>query len=97
MSRPEFVQCLNCRIGTLRRGKATYAQWIGDNLVLVPGVSAWQCDVCGDFAYEDEVLARVELLLGSQIEGPKSERARRSQSEPGSQPSTDDPKQRSAK
>jgi YgiT-type zinc finger domain-containing protein len=69
--KPDFVQCLNCRIGTLRRGKATYTQWIGDELVLVPDVSAWQCDVCGDFAYEEDVLARVELLLGSQFEHSK--------------------------
>ena len=58
---PEFIQCLNCRIGTLRRGKATYAQWLDDQLVLVPNVSAWQCDVCGDFAYDEERRSRVRF------------------------------------
>ena len=95
---PELVvQCLNCRIGTLRRGKATYTQWFGDDLVLVPNVSAWQCDVCGDFAYEDETLARVELLLGSQIERSRVHRARRAQAGPGGQSPADDSEQRSAK
>lgn len=69
--KPDYIQCLNCRIGTLQRGTATYAQWVGDELVLVPNVPAWQCDVCGDFAYEEDVLARVELLLGSQFEHAK--------------------------
>lgn len=62
------IQCLNCRLGTLREARATHAQWLGEELVLVPGVAAWRCDVCGDFAYDDETLTRVELLLGSRIE-----------------------------
>jgi YgiT-type zinc finger domain-containing protein len=95
--RLEYVQCLNCRIGTLQRGKGNYAQWLGDHLVVVSNVSAWHCDVCGDFAYEDETLAHVELLLGSQIEAPRSQRARQGQGGSGGQSSSDDSKQRSAK
>ena len=93
----KLVQCLNCRIGTLRRGKATYAQPLGRKLVVVPNVSAWQCDVCGDFAYEDEVLVRVELLLGSQIERPKSRRDATADPASGTHPAPDGSKQRSAK
>lgn len=93
----DFVQCLNCRVGTLRLTRATYAQWHGQQLVLVPNVLARKCDVCGDFAYEDEALTRVELLLGSHIERPKPRNASKSQSGPGNQPVSDESEQRSAK
>ena len=89
---PEAIQCLSCRIGTLRRGKATDAMWLGGQLVLVPNVAAWQCDVCGDFAYDDETLTRVELLLGSQIERPGPHRAHLARSGPSSRSAADDTK-----
>lgn len=85
------IQCLNCRLGTLKLGSATYTQWLGSQLVLVPNVLAWQCDVCGDFAYDDETLTRVELLLGSQIERRKPATDRQSQAGSGSHSSTKTP------
>ena len=73
--RPESIACLNCHIGTLQRTRATYTQWLNGHLLVVPDVAAWRCDMCGDFAYDDEMLVRVELLLGSQIERRKLNRA----------------------
>jgi YgiT-type zinc finger domain-containing protein len=74
----------------------TDAQLLGDQLIVVPNVTAWQCDVCGDFAYDDQTLARVDFLLGSSMERSGTRRPQRSRSGPGS-PAADDSKQKLAR
>jgi len=90
---PDVIQCLSCRIGNLRRIDVTDAQLLGDQLILVPNVAAWQCDVCGDFAYDHETLARVDFLLDSSAERSGTRQPQRSRSGPGG-PSADDSKQK---
>jgi len=34
-------------------------------MIVLPNVDGWICDVCGDFVYDSEVVARAELLLGA--------------------------------
>ena len=58
------IQCENCHIGTRRPGRATVTYWVENQLVLMPGVPVWTCDVCGDVEYELENIARLEKLLG---------------------------------
>jgi YgiT-type zinc finger domain-containing protein len=61
----EVRQCAACRIGSLHHTTATYTQWFADDLVLVPGMGAWSCDMCGEFFFDDAELARIEALLGA--------------------------------
>jgi YgiT-type zinc finger domain-containing protein len=44
---------------------STYTTWLEGNLVVLSNVDGWLCDVCGDFVYDPEAIARAELLLGS--------------------------------
>lgn len=57
-------QCDTCHIGTLNARRTTVTYWVGKHLVIMPNVPVWVCDVCGDFEYEMETIARLEMLLG---------------------------------
>lgn len=57
-------QCDNCHIGTLNPRQTTVTYWVEGQLVIMPNVPVWICDVCGDFEYEMENIARLEMLLG---------------------------------
>jgi YgiT-type zinc finger domain-containing protein len=85
------IQCMNCRIGTLRRGKATYTVWFHGQLVVLPNVNVWMCDVCGDFAYDDDTITRVEMLLGDWPSQPAHRPTDRASAgpQPGLPPNTD--------
>jgi YgiT-type zinc finger domain-containing protein len=65
MSEPETIPCLNCHLGMLRRIRATYAHWFQGELIVVPDAGAWQCDVCGEFVYDDDAIVFAELLAGA--------------------------------
>lgn len=93
---PDVIQCFSCRIGNLRRKEVTDGQLVGDQLILVPNVMAWQCDVCGDFAYDDETLTRVDFLLGSSMRRSGPSQLQHSRSGPGGPPA-DDSKQKRAR
>jgi YgiT-type zinc finger domain-containing protein len=62
----ETKQCEVCHIGTMHPMRAAYTTWWHGQLVIVPDVHAWVCDVCGEFEHETEIVARVEFLLGNQ-------------------------------
>jgi YgiT-type zinc finger domain-containing protein len=58
--------CEVCHIGSMHLLQATYTTWCQGQFVVVPGIDAWHCDVCGEFWHEPELVARIEvLLLGS--------------------------------
>ena len=56
--------CPNCRIGTLRHDRATYAAWHGEQFVVVPSAPVTLCDVCGERLYDMRALEQVLLLIG---------------------------------
>lgn len=56
--------CDICHIGTRRPRRTTVTYWLGGELVLMPNVPVWVCDVCGDVEYEAESITRLEMLLG---------------------------------
>jgi YgiT-type zinc finger domain-containing protein len=56
--------CSNCHIGTLQRKAAPYAAWHGDGFVVIPNVSTWVCDVCGERTYDEALLDSLTALLG---------------------------------
>jgi YgiT-type zinc finger domain-containing protein len=60
--------CDNCRVGSLQPCRATYARWHNGQFVVLSGVSAWRCDLCGDTSYDSEALTRLILLLGPESE-----------------------------
>lgn len=44
--------------------RGSYTSWLEGHLVIQPNVPIWVCDVCGEFMYDPETVARVEVLLG---------------------------------
>jgi len=62
MSEVEVIQCLNCRVGALRRLRAVYVRPFEDHLIVIPDAGAWQCDMCGEFVYDDDAILFAELL-----------------------------------
>ena len=69
--------CNICHIGSPRSHRATYARWHYGQFIVLSGMPAWRCDVCGDTFYDDQALARLFLLLGpeSAAEGQHDWRA----------------------
>jgi YgiT-type zinc finger domain-containing protein len=62
----EPKQCEVCHIGTMHPMRAAYTTWLHGHLVIVPDVHAWLCDVCGEFEHAEDIIARIEFLLGNQ-------------------------------
>lgn len=56
--------CDNCHIGTRNPRHSSVTYWIEGQLVILPNVPVWVCDICGDVEYEMENIAKLERLLG---------------------------------
>jgi len=88
-----MIPCSECSIGMMRKTRATYFTWIGEDLITVPDFPAWVCDICGRREFDVQALNHLELLLSP---GPikKVSRPRRKPASPadsaskGAQPST---------
>lgn len=65
--KPDVEFCEICHVGSLRPYRATYARWHDGQFVVVPGLPAWRCDVCGDTFYDNSALAQLALLLGPEV------------------------------
>jgi YgiT-type zinc finger domain-containing protein len=70
-------QCPTCHLGLLHQHKVTYATWFQEQFVVIPGMLNWQCDVCGETHYDEQMLDRIYLLLGRETG------SRTQQAEPG--------------
>ncbi len=57
-------QCPVCHIGVLHLCRVTYTSWLQRQLVLLPNVAVWACDVCGESTYDPEIVGWVGMLLG---------------------------------
>ncbi len=57
-------QCNVCHIGMLHHRRTTYTQMVDSRLVILPNVSVWLCDVCGEFMYDPQTMRRLSMLLG---------------------------------
>jgi hypothetical protein len=60
--------CTNCGIGTLKPTKITYLRRMGALMVTLPNFAAWKCDACHFTRYDNAALAKVERLLGPDVE-----------------------------
>jgi YgiT-type zinc finger domain-containing protein len=58
------TQCDACHIGLLQTRRVTYAARLGNDLLVMPNITVYICDVCGESAYDPEIIARIQMLLG---------------------------------
>jgi hypothetical protein len=49
-----------------------YVQWHGDALLVVDRMPAIICDVCGERAYDEQAIERLQRLLWAQLPGQTS-------------------------
>ena len=61
------TQCDVCHIGLLQPRRVTYASRLGDQLLILPDIHVYICDVCGESLYDPETTARIEMLLGVDV------------------------------
>jgi YgiT-type zinc finger domain-containing protein len=61
------MQCDVCHIGLLHPRRVTYAAQVGNNLLVLPGIQVFICDVCGESTYDPQTIARIEMLLGIDV------------------------------
>jgi YgiT-type zinc finger domain-containing protein len=66
--------CEVCHVGVMRLRRTTYTSWLDSQLIILPDVSVWVCDVCGEFVYETDAIARTEALLGVERVSPGAAR-----------------------
>lgn len=60
---PPF-ECPRCQIGLCQPGKATYTRMFGGQLISVPHMTLYTCDVCGYFEFDGDAVHQVETMLG---------------------------------
>lgn len=61
-------RCPRCSFGTLRPAQSTYVRRVGWRVITVPNFAFWRCDACGYARYDVAALARVDLLLGPEMD-----------------------------
>jgi YgiT-type zinc finger domain-containing protein len=64
------MKCDNCRIGRLRPTTLSYVEEIDGQILVIPNVPAYACDVCRQSMYDPGFLLNVENLLNKK-EPPK--------------------------
>lgn len=62
MDEKAIHNCPRCQIGVLQRGQATFTAIYMDDLLSVPHLTAWTCDICGYREFDAHALQQVELL-----------------------------------
>lgn len=80
------IPCTECSAGMMRPRFLTYFTWLGEELITVPNFPAWVCDLCGRREYDEEAIARLEILLDPDAgkPTPKRKSPERSRPRPGS-------------
>jgi YgiT-type zinc finger domain-containing protein len=59
--------CPRCQIGHLQRGQATFVTCLNDQLLSIPDVAAWSCDICQYREFDVEAIHQIEVLAGALV------------------------------
>lgn len=57
------MNCQHCHIGQYQSTKLPYMTTLDDQLLVVPNVSTYRCDICGYVQVNQAFLARLQYLL----------------------------------
>lgn len=66
--------CPRCQIGHCQPIQTTYVQMYGDQLISIPDVAAWRCDICGLQEFNPEALLHISKLLNLGNSAPEAPR-----------------------
>lgn len=62
------MKCTHCRIGRFTNTKMPYVTFLDDEIMVVPNVSAYRCDMCGEVQFNEGFLERLQYLLDQLME-----------------------------
>lgn len=65
--------CPRCQIGRCHPTASTYTRLMNGQVISVPNISVYVCDVCGYQEYERDDLLRLQALLGAASHGAQGE------------------------
>ncbi|MBE7532055.1 MAG: hypothetical protein HND44_10260 [Chloroflexi bacterium] len=57
------MKCHHCRIGHLHSTKMPFITFLDEQMLVVPDVSAYRCDMCGDVLFNEGFLEQLQYLL----------------------------------
>ena len=57
------MKCPVCRIGRYQATQLPYITFLDDMPMVVPNISAFRCDMCGEVAFDEAFLERLHYLL----------------------------------
>ena len=63
MSMIQAITCRNCQVGKRRMVFGTYFTMARTELVTVPNIPAWKCDLCGWWEYDTRALMWLRAVL----------------------------------
>lgn len=80
---PTYV-CPQCQLGTLTPQWVTFARWFDEQFIIIPNFPGWVCDACRLCQYDEEALAQLGMILGSEanLRREASRRARQTPADP---------------
>ena len=55
--------CPICHVGLIVARRTAHAEWRDGELIVVPSITAEICDYCGETAFHDDQLWRLDQLL----------------------------------
>lgn len=55
--------CPYCQIGHCQPGQAAYVRIQGSEVISVPDMDVWTCDICGFQEFDREAILNIETLL----------------------------------
>ncbi len=56
--------CPTCEVGHLSQLQTVYVQVYESTLVHAPHVTAWKCDLCGEWFFDPDAIRRLDVLVG---------------------------------
>ncbi|MBC8171947.1 MAG: hypothetical protein H7X77_09745 [Anaerolineae bacterium] len=68
--------CPRCQIGHCHPGKSTYTRVFNGQVVSIPSITVYTCDVCGYQEYDRDALLRLQSLMGATKNTEQDEDAR---------------------
>lgn len=57
------MKCTHCRIGHYHTTQMPYITFLDEQIMVVPNVLAYRCDMCGDVLFNEGFLDRLQYLL----------------------------------
>ncbi len=66
------MKCKRCQIGRFQGTKLPYMMLLENQFLVVPNISAYRCDMCGNVVFNKAFLERMQFILEKLNEGDQT-------------------------